>query len=261
MFPLATSLSRPVRHRVVRGALVILFSCSLLLAGSANAQIPDEFTNLKVLPRDISRGDLVDVMRGFSLSLGVRCQYCHVGGDGRSFQGVEFDKDDDPHKRQARFMMEMVETLNEKTLAKMPDRSDTPVVMQCKTCHRGRPKPLLLTQELQLALESGGVDSTVAHLRSLRKEFDNSGAYDFGEWETNLFAEKLQSEGRSAEAIAVYELNAEYFPESPSIAFSLGMLYEQQGETETAMRHYERAMELSPRDKRAQERLEALQKR
>lgn len=249
------------RLRRMHAAAVLAMTALSLVVVEAAAQMPDKYTNLQVLPKDISRTELIEIMRSFSFALGVRCQYCHVGGDGRSFEGVEFDKDDDPHKRQARFMMQMVETLNEKTLAKMPDRDDPPVVMECKTCHRGRPKPLLLIQELRLALDAGGIDSTLSHLRGLRKDFDNTGAYDFGEWETNQFAERLAREGRTADAVAVYELNAEYFPESASIALNLAQLYEEQGDSATAIRHYKHVLELAPRNKRAKERLEALTKR
>ena len=37
---------------------------------------PDSFTNLRVLPRDISRDTLVNMMAGFTRALGVRCPYC-----------------------------------------------------------------------------------------------------------------------------------------------------------------------------------------
>ena len=40
--------------------------------------------NLQVLPADISPGELSRIMRGNALGLGVRCQYCHVGEEGRS---------------------------------------------------------------------------------------------------------------------------------------------------------------------------------
>ncbi|MEE9149881.1 MAG: hypothetical protein V3U27_21095, partial [Candidatus Tectomicrobia bacterium] len=43
-----------------------------------------------------------------------------------------------------------------------------------------------------------------------------SGSYDFGEWETNQVAEQLTAEGRIRDAIAIYELNSEFYPESVS---------------------------------------------
>ena len=71
-------------------ALVIL---SVAIAPVA-AQIPDEFTNLKVLPKEISRRELVSIMRGFAGALGVRCKHCHVGENPDSFEGYDFASDD-----------------------------------------------------------------------------------------------------------------------------------------------------------------------
>jgi len=58
---------------------------ALLTASPARAEIPDEFTNLEVLPEDITRGELVSIMRGFAGALGVRCNHCHVGEDPSDF--------------------------------------------------------------------------------------------------------------------------------------------------------------------------------
>jgi len=47
------------------------------------AQFPEKFTNLKVLPMDISRKELESTMRGFAFALNVRCNHCHVGKTGK----------------------------------------------------------------------------------------------------------------------------------------------------------------------------------
>src|SRR5688572_6121629 len=164
----------------------------LLVLSLGLTQLPDSFTNLKVLPRDIKRDSLIQVMRGFSLSLNVRCQYCHVGGDGQSFQGVEFGKDDDPDKRKARFMLRMVDSLNRLVLPNLPELGGrAPLQITCKTCHRGAARPELLTQRLERVRDSIGVDSAVALYRRLRTDHGLAGRYDFTEWEMNLWAERL----------------------------------------------------------------------
>ena len=103
----------------------------LALAGSAAAlpaQVPDRFENLRVLPRDIPRDSLLRVMRGVSMSLGVRCAYCHVAREGTgNSEGYDFASDDKRTKRTARFMMRMARDLNANVLAELPDRSDPPV--------------------------------------------------------------------------------------------------------------------------------------
>src|SRR5215471_15531172 len=75
------------------------------LAGPARSQFPDKFENLQALPKDIQRDSLIQIMRGFSFALGVRCQYCHTGGDGVSFAGVSFKADEKTSKQNARFMI------------------------------------------------------------------------------------------------------------------------------------------------------------
>jgi hypothetical protein len=250
--PMPTCLA----HALARTSTSVLLVLAVVLP--ASAQIPDTFTNLQVLPEDISRDSLIQIMRGFSFALGVRCQYCHVGGDGISFEGVEFDKDDDEDKRKARFMLRMVENLNRYVLPLTPER-DTPTVMiECKTCHRGLPRPLLLKQDLLLVTHEAGVDSAAQRYRQLREEFALSGSYDFGEWETNQVAEQLEAEGRNGDAIAIYELNSEFYPASVSIAANLARLYESEGDQSAAIRYYERVLELRPGHRGAQDRLEAL---
>ncbi len=226
---------------------------------ATTSQLPSEFQNLRVFREDIPREELIDIMRGFSFALGVRCQYCHVGGDGISFAGVEFHSDDDPDKRKARFMLRMVERLNAEILPSIPDRSDPPVRIQCKTCHRGQSSPLLLTDDLRLTLDAEGIDAPVARYRELRENYGMSGAFDFGEWEMNTLGERLADDDRVPEAITVYELNAEFYPESVAINFTLGRLYEEEGEGETAVRYYQRVLDLRPDHQGARERLTALQ--
>ena len=237
------------------------FALCWLLPATALAQIPEKFENLKFFPSDITRDSLVTVMRGFSFALGVRCQYCHVGGDGVSFEGVEFHKDDDPDKRKARAMLEMVGRLNDEVLANLPDRDDPPLRVECKTCHRGLPRPTLLKQELRMVLDRAGTDSAAARYRDLRNRAAFTGTFDFGEWETNTLAEDLSREGRRQDAIAIFRLNEEFYSESVSIKGALAQLYETVGDTLQAIAYYEKALVLAPTLAPPRRRLEALRGR
>ena len=247
----------------VRGLCAVLAGVVATLyigQARAEAQIPDTFRNLQELPEDTDRAALLDVMRGFSFALGVRCQYCHVGGDGTSFEGVAFDSDDDPDKLKARAMLAMVRDLNDIVLAALPDRDAPPIAIQCKTCHRGRPRPVLLAQELRMALDDFGSDSATARYERFLADEDVvlAGWFDFGEWEVNTLAERLQGEGRTADAIAIYELNARHHPGSISIHSRLGALHEAQGDPRAAILSYERVLEIDPENQVALSRLRAL---
>ena len=102
-------------------------------------QIPQKFTNLQVLPKNISRGDLVATMKGFTSALGVRCEHCHVG-EGDDLSKFDFASDAKPTKKVARTMVHMVEHINAEHLKGIGDPARQPKVT-CFTCHQGTKTP------------------------------------------------------------------------------------------------------------------------
>lgn len=244
--------------RIPRFLLVLLLGVGLGAPCTLVAQIPSEFKNLKVLPRDISRDSLVLLMRSFSFATGLLCEGCHVMGEGGSFQGAHFDLDDKENKRKARFMLRMVNRLNAETLPEMPDRDSPPLAVECKTCHRGLRKPFLLRTELHRVVDEQGVEAAVARYRELRETRMGKGIYDFGEWETNELGRELEKEGNIPAAIAIMELNEEFHGESVSIPSTLGRLYEMAGRRDDAMAAYRRVLERAPDNANARRRLTAL---
>jgi tetratricopeptide (TPR) repeat protein len=225
---------------------------------SARAQIPEKFENLQFFPKDIARDSLVQVMRGFSFALGVRCQYCHAGGDGISFQGVRFSSDDKPAKKKARFMLSMVAMLNDTTLAKLPERSTPPVRVACATCHHGLAKPATLASTLMETIEKQGIDSAVQQYRDLRQNVMPLGKYDFGEWSINELARSLMVAGKNTEAIRILELNGEFYPKSSSIDNMLGELYLKTGDKDKAIARFRMQLEKEPNNQPLKRRLEQL---
>ncbi|NNF14841.1 MAG: c-type cytochrome [Gemmatimonadetes bacterium] len=214
--------------------------------------------NLQYFSTDITRDSLVQEMRQFSFALGVRCQYCHVGGDGVSFEGVVFESDEDPDKRKARHMLRLVDVINDGLLPMMVDRDSAETRVTCKTCHRGVAKPALLTDVLLATLDEHGPDSTVTQYDRLRATTMASGMFDFGEWEMNTLAERLARDGRPQDAITIYSKNLEHYPESVSILLALGQLNEEIENVGEAVDYYRRALEVAPGNGFATARLEAL---
>jgi len=233
----------------------------ILLTGApraGRAQLPEKFENLQYFRKDIPRDTLVNIMRGFSFALGVRCQYCHAGGDGISFQGVDFKSDDKPAKRKARYMLRMADTINNRLLAALPDRSDPPVRVACVTCHRGLSKPATLASTLTATIESKGTDSAVAQYRRLRQNTITQGTFDFGEWSMNELARTLSEQGKTAEAIAMLELNQEFYPQAAEIDFMIAELHRQRGEKDLAITRYRAVLQKDPNNQRAKQRLTEL---
>jgi photosynthetic reaction center cytochrome c subunit len=97
-------------------------------------KVPDKFTNLKVLPKDIRKDQLVQVMRAFSQGLGQRCDFCHV----LSLETQDFASDKKPEKQMARGMMGLVHKLNTDFFT----YKDAPKAT-CFMCHHGEKKPTL----------------------------------------------------------------------------------------------------------------------
>ncbi|HVR69290.1 MAG TPA: hypothetical protein VMT87_00480, partial [Vicinamibacteria bacterium] len=83
----------------------VVLAAAALLPTLAQAQIPDKFTNLQLLPKDATRAQVVETMRGFASALGVRCNHCHVGADPATLEGFDFAADTKQAKRVTRAMM------------------------------------------------------------------------------------------------------------------------------------------------------------
>ena len=71
--------------------------------------IPDKYTNLKVLPSDITKAQLLPIMKGFAKSSGHRCSYCHVATDDLS--SADFASDEKSAKSEARELLRLIRDL------------------------------------------------------------------------------------------------------------------------------------------------------
>jgi hypothetical protein len=238
-------------------ALAVAIGC----AAPARAQTPPAAgANLQYFPKDISRERLTQRMREFSFALDVRCQYCHAGGDGVSFDGVSFASDDKPAKVKARAMLRMVDQLNAVTLAQLPSRAQPTVAVDCATCHRGMALPKSLQTTLLEVIDARGVPAAIATYRELRGKDEEIHRYNFGQWEMNELARRLAEAGKSDAAIAMLELNGEFYPKSAEIDVLIGEQYRQRGDKAKAIERYTAALAKSPQHPVATRRLEELKK-
>src|SRR5262245_23239524 len=150
--------------------LSITVMLALAVHDPLSAQVPDSFKNLKVLPKDIERRELITTMRGFAIGLGVRCEYCHVQPK-PGLDSLDFAADDKPTKETARTMLRMVSDLNQKYIADV--KSDRPkhVTVTCATCHHGQNLPRMLEDVIGEVLATKGLDSATARYRELRNQY------------------------------------------------------------------------------------------
>ena len=236
---------------------VLLVAIGLLIPAMAQAQQwswPERGENLQVLPEDFPPDRLRAVMLGFTRSLGVRCTYCHVGEEGQPLTTYDFVSDSIPQKNIARTMYRMLGVIND-TLATIDASGPQPVNMWCHTCHRGRPRPTTLDEELAEIHAVEGIDETVAAYRELRERFYGRGAFDFGENVLNMFGYSLLEQGKPADAVAIFQLNAEQFPGSANVWDSLGEGYLATGDRERSIEAYEKSLALDPENENAKQKL------
>ena len=94
------------------------------------------------------------------------------------------------------------------------------------------------------AVDTGGAAAGVAKYRELVAA-DDPDVY-FDENELNLLGYRLLGEERYPEAIAVFELNVEAYPESWNVYDSLGEAYMLSGDRERAVELYRRSLAINP---------------
>jgi len=156
-----------------------IFIIMFFLSGIASAQIPDKFKNLKILPKDISKKELISTMKSFTNALGVRCYYCHVAKEERDFKTYDFASDEKTKKGKARIMMEMVHHINTEHLSKLKEYSEHVMKVNCLTCHHGQNEPKLLQNILFKVVNKKGLEAGLTKYKKLRKQYYGGFTYDF----------------------------------------------------------------------------------
>jgi tetratricopeptide (TPR) repeat protein len=231
----------------------------------AAQQWTPEIKNLKVLPEDTPPRQVVGIMRGFAIGLGVRCTYCHVGEEGAPLSTYDFASDEKLTKRKARVMLGMVQDINGKYLTELPtEHTDhehaaaNRLQVRCGTCHRGQPRPLTLAQALTAVIEGHGADSAVAYYHGLRERFFGSDTYDFTENSLNGLAYQLLGKNRPQDAVAIFRLNVKMYPESANPYDSLADGLKAVGDTAGALESYKKAFAIDPTMRGLQARIDSL---
>lgn len=242
---------------MTRETIVLVLALATIPAG-AQAQEwswPEHPENLQVLPEDTSPEQLRAVMAGFIRGLGVRCSYCHVGMEPQPLSTWDFASDSNPRKDTARTMLRMLSVIRDSVATVQRGELTEAVDVGCWTCHRGRPRPTTLEQEIRAAYDEAGMDAALARYHELREQFYGRGTLDFGERSLNAFGYELLAEGKPADAVAVFRLNAEQFPESGNVWDSLGEGLFAAGRRDEAIESYEKSLELDPDNENALEKL------
>lgn len=235
-----------------------MFGLVLLAAAAPVGAQVQKPKNLKVLPADLSRDSVVTIMRfEVASGLGVTCSFCH-GAPNVPFDSIDFASDERQTKRTAREMLRMVARINGELLPNIPGRGTPPIQVQCITCHRGSPRPLMLEDTLATVLAQFGTDSMTATYGRLKERFYGRFAFDFGQRSLNTLAARLIEQKKLPDARKVLELNIREHPDVWDPVNTLAQVLESLGEKDLAIANYRRVLELFPTYGFAKQRLQAL---
>jgi hypothetical protein len=121
--------------------IVIAILCGMVTlmtaATTISHQHDEHYTNLQVLPKDISPAIMNKIMVGeFEDALGVSCNFCHASN--KDGDGLDYASDAKPEKKIARQMLRMTLNLNHdyfKIDSAMVGTAN--IVVTCNTCHKG----------------------------------------------------------------------------------------------------------------------------
>ena len=242
-----------MKHRRTFFPRALSLVALLTLFGSLDAfaqqwRWPEQGENLKVLPETITSRELQDTMVGFSLALGVRCTHCHDDRKGRRLSEIDFASDFKDAKETARLMLKMVRAINDEHLA---DLGEDRLTVSCVTCHHGAEQPRMLEDILAETMDHSGPEAMVEQYHALRRRYFGGFTYDFSERVLNNLGYAYLGSGKGEEALALFRLNAEMYPESANVYDSLAEAYMTRGDRELAIAFYQKALTLNPKNPNA----------
>jgi tetratricopeptide (TPR) repeat protein len=107
-------------------------------------------------------------------------------------------------------------------------------------------------------VENHGIEAAIQRFPSLRDDTRTYKKYLFEEWALQGLALRYRASGRTAEAVAIFRLTAETFPDSWEAHRNLADAYLGDGDKVSAIASYERALELNPSDSTVSEALKEL---
>ncbi len=148
-------------------------------------------------------------------------------------------------------MIEMTADLNARIVAATGKPPAEAARVDCVTCHRGVAIPRQLSDIVQQAAVRQGPEAAVSLYRDLRARYYGRQSYDFGEDTLLSVADRL-TQGRPAAALALADLNIEFFPSSARSYLVKGMVQSRQLDTAGAIASFKKTLELEPENGVAQ---------
>ena len=120
------------------------------------------------------------------------------------------------------------------------------------------PPKLSIVPVLEETIRGKGIEAGLAQYRELKAK--QSATYDFAEGELNQLGYQLLRSGRAKEAVEIFKLNVEAYPQAFNTYDSLAEAYESVTERDLAIQNYKKALELNANHTGAADALKRLEK-
>ena len=118
------------------------------------------------------------------------------------------------------------------------------------------PPKMSIAAVLEKTIGEKGIDAAVAEYRDLKTK---QSAYDFAEPELNTLGYRLMATGKLKEAVEVFKLNVEAYPQGFNTYDSLAEAYMNLNERDLAIKNYKKSLELNAKNTSAIEALKKLE--
>jgi len=112
---------------------------------------------------------------------------------------------------------------------------------------------------IEKAIRKNGVEAGLEKYREIKSDPENK--LYFEESEFNTMGYNLMGTGKIKDAIEIFKLNMELYPESANAYDSLAEAYMNSGDTANAIKNYKKSLELNPENTNAKEMLKKLEKK
>jgi imidazolonepropionase-like amidohydrolase len=113
-----------------------------------------------------------------------------------------------------------------------------------------------IAEALSQTVSSGGIDAAIKQYRELKSTQPD--AYNFDEAELNSLGYELLGNKNFKDAIRVFQLNVEAYPQSGNVYDSLAEAYMDNGDKELAIANYQKSLQLDPANGNAVQMLKKL---
>lgn len=118
-----------------------------------------------------------------------------------------------------------------------------------------KPKKSVVDTLMSITVDKN-VDKAIETYWAIFNDYENE--YNFKESQLNILGYQLLQVGMNKQAIAIFKLNVEQFPESFNVYDSLGEGYMISGDNKNAIKYFKKSLKLNPNNDNAKQMLEQL---